>query len=493
MEVDIMDTDFWPEKVVIIDDLQQSIQFWEQEIKNLDWIKNFKSEFVSEPVEEVKKLAHENKSIFSPQDRCNVYEIESEEQFNKAKTFLNNTENAIVWLDLNLHQPPNADNKLLHSYYKETLHLYFNNDDGGDYKTVSMLDTIGGCILALEFKPIFNPPILKLLVVVSGGPLPREVMKKMGNEEAIAPGAYSIRGSVADARNAIVAGLNRWVELRNRNLLDMFWTETNEWFSGKSSYPHDWNDRQKTRHTDWPSIFKKTLERYLGPLPADWFEDDTGHYAHETLKTLCGNNSILGNGQGKKPISTFAAYLIFLMGAHSKLKEMHIEEASLNNAKNIQWNVSNKEQRFIEVLKLFSTYPDTGEHKKAAKCLFRLGSLLATHKSNNNVTLKTPFWTDETLTLSIPLSLGSNSTNFLKDAKEALSPNYSSHFSNNKLETSVMPNLIQLSKCKVWNGQSGKIILEHSIHNDNIICIHLKPSTHQFVVIGDTRGETKDE
>lgn len=485
-----MNTDFWPEKVVIIDDLQQSIKHWGPEIKNLDWIKNFKSEYVSEPAEEVKKLAHENDRFFLQQDRCEVYEIESEEKFNKAKTFLNNTENAIVWLDLNLHQYPNGYNEPLHSYYINELCDYLENND---YKSVSMLDVVGGCILALEFKPIFEPPRMKLLVVVSSAFLPFQVKKKLGNEDAIVEGPYPIRGTKNDARNAIVAGLNRWVELRNRNLLDMFWTETNEWFSGKQGYPHNWNERNNPQHSSWPSIFKKTLERYLGALPADWFADKTGHYVHETVKTLCGNNSILGNGKGK-PISIFAAYLIFLMGAHSELKAMHIEEASLNNAKNIQWNVFNKERRFIEVLNLFSTCPDPEEHKKAAKCLFRLGRLLAIHKSNNNVTLKTPFWIDETLTLSIPLSLGSNSKKFLDEAKKTLlSSPYNSHSSNNGLETSVKPNLIQLSRCKVWNGQSGKIILEHSIHNNNIVCIHLKPSSHQFVVIGDTRGESKDE
>lgn len=486
-----MGRDFWPEKVVLIDDLQQSIKYWDQEIKNLGWIKNFKSDFVSEPVEKLGKLADDKKKlIFSQQDRRKIYKIESKETFSEAKTFLNNTENAIVWLDLNLHQYPNGYNEPLHSYYINELCDYLENND---YKSVSVLDVVGGCILALEFEPIFAPPKMKLLVVVSGADLPFQVKKKLGNEDAIVEGPYPIRGSTNEARNAIVAGLNRWVELKNRNLLDMFWTETNEWFSGKPGYPHDWNDRKKTEHTSWPSIFEKTLERYLGPLTADWFADKTNHYVHETVKTLCGSNSILGNSKGRKPISIFGAYLIFLMGAHSKLKEIHME-ASLNNAKNIKWNaVLTKEQNSIEDLNLFSNYQGPVEHKKAAKCLFRLGRLLVTHKSNNNVTLNTPFWTDETLTLSIPLSLGSNSKKFLCEAKKfLLSSHDNSYSSNNRLETSVMPNLIELSECKVWNGQSGKIMLEHPIDTNNIVYIHLKPSTHQFIVIGDMREEAED-
>jgi len=501
----------WPDRFVLVEDIETQYDNWKEAINNLEWLENllsyknttetsgklnsktfmigkksvndteFKQFWELGPVkndpngtcEKLQRLINFINKI-PPNSKTEIIDIfvEEKDDFKTAINIVKKSGSSILWLDYFLDEGHNEKSTL--STYISQQFREISPIINGTYIDALRGDKFayGGNVLTYYYKAKTDDPV-RVLVPASLKPNLSWLKKNYG--DAITQNA-SLAGGFRYVFFSIFIGLDRWIKLNMINVLDLFWEKTNDWFTDNPGYPHIYKNED-----NWKETLQATMLKYIGSVD-NWFKDDTSTLlVHEMLKSVAGRNETKFC-RGLQPLSVYGAYLIFLMGAYNILKSKNDTE-KLGFAKSIDWGKSDKNS--VRNANLFANDTSilSSEHKESAKRLFKIGELFALHDDpDKGCPILPPTCWNKSVTINLKLG-NKDALELFQKLNEYVPPNANV---DPKLDTSVCPNLYQLSKSKVLGGhKGGNIVVEYLNENDGIICIHLKPADHTLLDLGD--------
>lgn len=481
-----------PAYFVVVDDKEDSINTFKEVIEDVSWIERFNNDKIIEVNEKVKALARQYPKMFSNHCKFLSFLTVDLDTFQKAREVLENCKKSILWLDLNLHQSANNPMEQRHQYSEQLSNMLKDEQ----FHEICASESLGGCILALSYRPCFSQSATRVLVPASDGTLPEQIISQLSTHEgfrqAFVNKGYPIRGLAINAQRAIIAGLTRWIELREkRHPLDQFWENTKTWFQDrencyKAKFPHDFG----RGNMGWKELLQETLSSYTGSVD-NWFQDDATMISlHENLKTLTGVNSFYSGGTMSYPLSTYAAYIVFLMGAHNRLKEGG-DPQEMAEAKRISWEGKERARgaylfRGISGHDQCDKQNEADLHKRCAKAIFDLGYAFGQKKNVSDTVcpISSPDCHQLDLTIKIKVD-DPNAT--LRRFKEAIKAERAT-----SEEVSRPENLLRTlheSGLLGWQslgaGRGGQILLESQKRESSLLIHFVHHDQHRFVLLGD--------
>lgn len=489
----------WPEKFIVVDDLCGQAKMWKSQIEDLLWIDQLvkydeKKPLIPELKEDIKlfwasfpteqnKMADSLRKLIALKDSYPLtsvvvekYIITTAENFEQTLKDISkgaDTGSAILWLDMFLHEFVPQVKRAIQDKMK--IITFAKNDN----EIREITRPMGGFVCSHYFGPSTEDP-MRILAVASRHPSISFLRELYG--EAVTDS--SLARSSAERRDvwfSIVLGLNKWVEeieKKQQHPLDLFWDDTKDWFTGSFVCPHNPADINNA----WSDSLQKTMGKFLGPVD-NWFENaDAVRAIHENVKTLAGKNScFVLEGSYYEPLSTYAAYIVFLMGAYRKMKTDQLDNSVLEAAKVIDWAHKDSARE----ANLFSSNYSSDKkdlvarHQKCAKAIFRLGELLAFNRMHQGeCNIMEPRCHDKVVVVRLK---NIDFLNFIEKSEKTIKENDSN---GDEVKVSTWINFLYQSEVFGNKNKGGYILFDCVQEKEKIIRIHLIHGNYRWILLG---------
>ena len=325
----------WPEHIVCIEDNPERAEAFMRYVRDLSWLGVFADVAAAEDgstglgrnvaaAKEVLERISPNRTVMSlldgegstTFDSADAWVMSDEASFDTALAKVRDLANSVLFLDFQLHNPTgsNPDEALLNHIVQKFGESRSNFPSGYLASGVGGLkDAAGGFALAGLFRPNSSEPLRVLVPVTITAA--KDELGRLSRKAVV--NSRSFDGGRARYWEAIIGGLNKWVELKKeRHSLDQFWHETRDWFHADATVDHQ-SGKLSIDGAVWQAA-AEVLERYLGDLPESWGNDEERTRVFDGLKTICGIHALCaGSGPRTVRISVWGAYLFFMMGAYT--------------------------------------------------------------------------------------------------------------------------------------------------------------------------------
>jgi hypothetical protein len=313
----------FPDRLILVEDTSTAIGWWERAITDLSWIvwveeenypgtdpdfeqavSEYRSlEFKPDGIHpSLLDLAKNQPTFFADTNRVIACRIDTTtESFDKAISYVECLQHsAILWLDFMLDdaEGKGSDPKL--TEYFQQKYDAVKNQLPANVATAWQTHAyekfaIGGCALAIYYKPNADPidPV-RILVPASG--LPPNLM--IWKRDAVTNKTTAIKQGLEAAFAAILVGLNKWVEIRDKQLqtLERIWTsKTHKWFAYDAKHnggvPHQVPQVNGLLYTTARNEIQEVIGSYFS-IPDLWVTDDEEWETfYDTLKDLLGKDT----------------------------------------------------------------------------------------------------------------------------------------------------------------------------------------------------------